>query len=263
MAWFLSLLFFFLISSVTACDRCVYQSKASHYYDDRPTSYGGTCGYGSLEFDISKGFYTAAGPSLYKQGIGCGACYQVRCKNKRLCNTKGTKVVLTDQNYENKTEFFMGKKAFSAMALKGKGEELLKIDNLDVEYKRIPCDYKSKNLMVQVVEWSSKPYYLAIKFLYQGGQTDIQAVNIAQVGFPKWSPMKKHQGAIWDSNNVPRGALQISMMVSSGYNRKWIYANYVLPAAWRNGEIYDTGMQIKDIAAEYCRPYNCGDKPWN
>lgn len=38
MAWFLSLLFFFLISSVTACDRCVYQSKASHYYDDRPTS---------------------------------------------------------------------------------------------------------------------------------------------------------------------------------------------------------------------------------
>lgn len=30
----------------------------------------------------------------------------------------------------------MGKKAFSAMALKGKGEELLKIDNLDVEYKR-------------------------------------------------------------------------------------------------------------------------------
>ena len=46
---------------------------------------------------------------------------------------------------------------------------------------RIPCEYKNKNLLVQVVEWSHKPYYLAIKFLYQGGQTDIQAVNIAQV----------------------------------------------------------------------------------
>lgn len=38
---------------------------------------GGTCGYGNLEFDIAKGYFTATGPSLYKQGVGCGACYQV------------------------------------------------------------------------------------------------------------------------------------------------------------------------------------------
>lgn len=47
---------------------------------------------------------------------------------------------------------------------------------------RIPCDYqKQKNLGIRVEESSRKPHYLAIKFLYQGGQTEIVAVDVAQV----------------------------------------------------------------------------------
>lgn len=48
-------------------------------------------------------------------------------------------------------------------------------------YYRIPCEYKNKNLLVEVVEWSQKPEVLAIKLVYQGGQTDILAVSITQV----------------------------------------------------------------------------------
>lgn len=48
----------------------------------------------------------------------------------------GTKVVLTDQNSDNRTDFVLSKKAFSAMALKGKGQELLKTGMVDIEYKR-------------------------------------------------------------------------------------------------------------------------------
>lgn len=38
---------------------------------------GGACGYGNIALQFSNGFFAAAVPSLYRQGAGCGACYQV------------------------------------------------------------------------------------------------------------------------------------------------------------------------------------------
>lgn len=46
---------------------------------------------------------------------------------------------------------------------------------------RVPCDYKKKNMAVRVEESSQKPHYLAIKLLYQGGQTQIEAMDVAKV----------------------------------------------------------------------------------
>ena len=48
----------------------------------------------------------------------------------------GTKVTLTDKNSDNRTDFVVSKKAFTAMALKGKSQELLKTGIVDMEYKR-------------------------------------------------------------------------------------------------------------------------------
>ncbi|KAE8653548.1 expansin-like A1 [Cucumis sativus] len=264
MGWFLTLFLFLLVSYSTACDRCVHQSNATHYHYDVPASYGSTCGYGKLEFELSKGYFAAVLPSLYKQGASCGACYKVRCKNKTLCNPMGSKVVVTDIHYNNGTDFVLSKKAFFSMALMGKTQQLLNIDTIQVEYKRIPCEYKNKNLLVEIVEWSHKPEVLAIKFLYQGGQTNILAVNITQVGLEKsWRGMIRNFGAIWYIPNVVEGALKLKMMVASGYNNnKWISTKYGIPADWKNGNIYDTGIQIKDHILENCPPNKCGDKPW-
>lgn len=41
--------------------------------------------------------------------------------------------------------------------------------------------FKNHNLAVRVEESSKKPGYLAIIFLYQGGQTEIVGVDVAQV----------------------------------------------------------------------------------
>lgn len=46
---------------------------------------------------------------------------------------------------------------------------------------RIPCDYENKNLSIRVEENSRRPNYLAIKLMYQGGQTDIVGVDVAPV----------------------------------------------------------------------------------
>lgn len=46
---------------------------------------------------------------------------------------------------------------------------------------RIPCEYANRNLSIRVEEKSRPPRDLSIRFLYQGGQTDIVAVDVATV----------------------------------------------------------------------------------
>lgn len=45
----------------------------------------------------------------------------------------------------------------------------------------MPCDFKNKNLAIRVEQSSKRPNYLAITLLYQGGQTEIVGVDVAQV----------------------------------------------------------------------------------
>ncbi|XWS55154.1 hypothetical protein CRYUN_Cryun10bG0150500 [Craigia yunnanensis] len=258
MALYLCLLFL-LVSSATACDRCVHQSKAA-YFSKASALSSGACGYGSLALSLGDGKLAAGVSSLYKDGAGCGACFQIRCKNSTLCSSKGTRVTLTDLNHNNQTNFVLSSRAFITMAKQGMGQDILKHGIVDVEYKRIPCEYKNQNLAVRVEESSQKPNYLAIKLLYQGGQTEIVAMDVAQVGSSNWNFMSRNHGAVWDTSRVPNGALQFRFVITSGFDGKWIWAKSVLPADWKTGVVYDSGVQITDIAKEGCSP--CDHSHW-
>ncbi|XVF68029.1 hypothetical protein PTKIN_Ptkin10aG0170000 [Pterospermum kingtungense] len=252
-------LLFLLVSSATACDRCVHQSKAA-YFSKATALSSGACGYGSLALDFGNGNLAAGVSSLFKNGAGCGACFQIRCKNSNLCSSKGTRVTLTDLNHNNQTDFVLSSRAFMAMANQGMGQDILKFGIVDVEYKKIPCEYKNKNLAVRVEESSQKPNYLAVKLLYQGGQTEVVAMDVAQVGSSNWNFMSRNYGAVWDTSRVPNGALQFRFVVTSGYDGKGVWAKSVLPADWKTGVVYDSGVQITDIAQEGCSP--CDDSQW-
>ncbi|KAG9157580.1 hypothetical protein Leryth_022262 [Lithospermum erythrorhizon] len=255
------LLVLFISVVATACDRCVHESKVA-FFSKASALQSGACGYGSLAQDLNKnGNLAAAIPSIYKEGAGCGACFQIRCKNApNLCSKSGVTVVVTDLNQSNQTDFVVSSRAFAAMAVKGKGPDLIKLGIVDVDYKRVPCNYKNKNLAIRVEESSQKPHYLSIKFLYQGGQTEIVGADVAQVGGINWNYMSINHGAVWDTSRVPEGALQFRFLVTSGYDGKWYWAKSVLPADWKNGVIYDTGLQITDIAQEGCSP--CDGSTW-
>ena len=63
---------------------------------------------------------------------------QMRCKDKKLCSTAGTKLILTDLNlHTNRTDLVLSKKAFSALAQKGQHYNIFKRTSLEVEYKRL------------------------------------------------------------------------------------------------------------------------------
>lgn len=263
MALFVCLLLFLLTPFAIACDRCVHQSKAAYFSNDSPLS-SGACGYGSLAISLLDGHLASGVPSLYKEGVRCGACYQIRCKDKKLCSRRGTKVILTDHNiHNNGTDFILSKEAFSGMAQKAHQKNILRHGTLDIEYKRMPCEYKKQNLSVRIEESSQKPHHMALKFLFQGGQTDIVLVHLHPVNRVRTAFMSRRHGtAVWEIDTMPEAAVMFQIRVISGFDGMWIRAERAVPADWKPGMIYDLGVQIDAIAKgqESCR--ECDEGHW-
>ncbi|VFQ91605.1 unnamed protein product [Cuscuta campestris] len=267
-------------ASEATCDGCFHHARVS-LFSNASALNSGACGYGSMAVGFYGGRIAAASPKLYKDGAACGACFQLRCKDHIVCKKEGTTVMVTDYyvNANAQTHFVISSRALMAMAAadaagnskKDQQQRQHLFDTLldHVEYQRVPCDeYKSRNLAIRVDESSQKPNRLAIQFLYQAGQTEIVSVDVAaaaasgrrQVGSPNWMYMsrrKQLQGggaaAIWETVGAPppSGALQFRFVVTAGYDGKWYWANKkVLPWDWKNGGIYDTGLQVTDIALD-------------
>uniref|UniRef100_A0A0A9E634 Expansin-like EG45 domain-containing protein n=1 Tax=Arundo donax TaxID=35708 RepID=A0A0A9E634_ARUDO len=229
----------------------------------------GACGYRTMDTELLNGghIFAAASAEFFRDGAGCGACFQLRCRDRRLCVDDGVKVVVTGSAKEeaNRTGFLLAKEALAAMARHGMSDQLATLDSVQVDFRRIPCEYK-KNLAVRVEEGSRNPSHLAVRFLYQGGQTDIAAVEIAQVGAtpPSWRSMarrRNHQG-MWRTSRAPDGPLLLRLVVTAGSGGKWMRTDEAaaLPADWRPGAVYDTGLRVTDVALRTCsRSCRAGD----
>ncbi|KAL3817972.1 hypothetical protein ACJIZ3_003877 [Penstemon smallii] len=236
-----------LICASIACngeDGFIY-SRATFY--GSPECLGsprGACGYGEYGRTVNNGEVSGVS-RLYRNGSGCGACYQVRCTIPTHCSEQGTKLVVTDFGVGDHTDFVLSLGAYSNLARPNMAAELYAYGVVGIEYRQIPCQYAS-NLVLKVHDRSKFPSYFAVVPLYQGGVYDITAVEVWLEDCKEWRGMRRPFGAVFDMENPPIGALNLRLQVTSytSGDVKLVQLPTLIPADWKAGVAYDTALQL-------------------
>ncbi|GLT81201.1 hypothetical protein SLA2020_525990 [Shorea laevis] len=233
-------------AEAATCSDCFIQSRAAYYPNsDIQGSDVGACGFGSFGATINDADVSAAS-ELYRSGIGCGACYQVRCTNSNYCSDKGVTVVITDQGSGDNTDFIMSRKAFGQMAqTPDAAASLLSQGVVGIEYRRVSCSYPNKNITIKIDENSNYPYYLAFVIWYQQGKKDITAVQLCETQNFSCKLLDRSYGAVWTTTSPPSGPLSLRMLFSGeDGDESWVVPVNNIPQVWKAGETYDTGVQV-------------------
>ncbi|CAI0418330.1 unnamed protein product [Linum tenue] len=241
-----SLLLMQTLSHAATCNDCFTSSRAAHYPNsDELGTDSGACGYGLFGATLNGG-EVAAASDLYQNGIGCGACYKVRCTNSNYCSDKGTTVVITDQGMSHNTGFILSRRAIAGMAqTTDSAASLQALGIIDIEYKRVSCSYPNRNITIKIDENSNYPHYLAFVIWYQQGQRDITAVQLCETQNQACKLLDRSYGAVWTTTSPPTGLLSLRMLFSdeNGYET-WVVPPTNIPSNWKAGETYDTGVQV-------------------
>ncbi|KAJ8444322.1 hypothetical protein Cgig2_019880 [Carnegiea gigantea] len=201
----------------------------------------GACGYGELGNTLNNG-YVAGVHRPYKNGTGCGGCYQVRCKGG-CCTDEGVVVVATDFGVGDWVDFLFPAQVYAKMARPGFDAELLSYGVVDVEFRRVLCTYggSPSSLVFKIHGGSKFPHYLAFIILHAPGLYDVVGVQIWQEDCREWRPMRKPFGAVWDMENPPSGPLNLRFQLSATiYDAKWVELPNIIGAYLQSGNTYST-----------------------
>ncbi|XP_014507592.1 expansin-like B1 [Vigna radiata var. radiata] len=224
---------------------CQEYTKSRATFYSTSDGYGtptGACGFG--EYGRKMNWYdgSVAGVSgLWRNGVGCGTCYQVKCLIEKLCDENGAYLVATDQGYGDNTDFVMSPRAFTELGRDENAyEELKKYGTVDIEYRRVPCTYTG-NVVFYIKETSSNPGYFAVVLLNVNGINDVTAVEMWQSG--EWKALNRNYGAVFDFANPPSGEIRLRFKVSGLSD--WVDPKIVIPSYWQPGSTYVTEVQLK------------------
>ncbi|KAL6658005.1 hypothetical protein ACP70R_005785 [Stipagrostis hirtigluma subsp. patula] len=244
-----ALLILVFISRATA-DANFTVSKAVYYPNsDTKGTESGACEYGAFGATLNNGDVSASA-SLYRNGVGCGACYQVRCTNPHYCSPNGVTIVITDSGASDGTDFILSQHAFAGMGQnKDAGATLLTLGYVGIEYRRVSCTYPDKNIVFKITESSHFPYYLEFEIWYQQGDQDIIAVQLCETVNLICQLLSRTHGAVWAAVSPPSGPLSIRMLLGSGAphdaDQKWLVPASTIPQNWTAGATYDSGVQVQ------------------
>ncbi|KAJ1272168.1 hypothetical protein BS78_06G182000 [Paspalum vaginatum] len=212
---------------------------------------GGACGYqGTVSKRPFSSMIAAAGPSLFKNGKGCGACYQIKCTGNKACSGLPVTITITDSCpggvcLAKAAHFDMSGTAFGAMARRGMNDRLRAAGILKIQYKRVSCNYNGVGIAFRV-DAGSNPYYIAVLIQYQNGDGDLAAVHVMQRGGGAWAPMQHSWGAMWRANSNTGKPLRapFSLRLTSGSGKVLVAWN-AIPAGWRAGTTYRSTVNYR------------------
>ncbi|XP_051183716.1 expansin-B3 [Lolium perenne] len=216
-----------------------------------PDDNGGACGFKNVNLPPFSAMTSCGNEPLFKDGKGCGSCYQIRCvaQNHPACSGVPETVIITDMNYfpVSRYHFDLSGTAFGAMALPGRNDQLRHAGIIDMQFKRVPCLYPGLTVTFHV-EDGSNPYYIAILVEYEDGDGDAVQVDImdsrdGMTSTGEWVPMKESWGSIWrvDTPRAMQGPFSLRITNESG---KTLVADKVIPADWKPNAIYRSVIQF-------------------
>ncbi|KAB2601019.1 expansin-like B1-like [Pyrus ussuriensis x Pyrus communis] len=195
----------------------------------------GACGFGSFGATINGGGVSGAS-DLYRNGVGCDTCYQVRCTNSARCSKKGVTVVITDQGSSDRTDFILSKRAFGRMAkTTNAAASLFSLGIVDIEYRRVSCSYPNKNITITIEENSNYLHYLALAILYQQGKKDITAIQLCETNNFVCKVVDRSYGAVWTTTSPPN---------NDDCDENWVLPHNNIPRHWKVGQIYESRVQV-------------------
>ncbi|XVF11219.1 hypothetical protein REPUB_Repub08aG0007300 [Reevesia pubescens] len=235
---------------------------------------GGSCGYGNaVSLPPFSSMVTGIGPSLYKTGKECGACYQVRTCSliwilrlaSLLESCKLTLIslqfrpiskliaCLVGQVYETSLVFWprclcasdsahfdLSGTAFGAMAIVGQEAKLRDAGVLEIRYARVDCDYSGKKIAFQV-DLGSNSNYFAMLVEFEDGDGDLAGVYLeasSRGSGGDWRAMQQSWGAVWKLDAGSELHPPFSIRLSSQYSGKTLVAKNVIPQGWQPGATY-------------------------
>ncbi|KAF3556995.1 hypothetical protein F2Q69_00010714 [Brassica cretica] len=201
---------------------------------------GGACGYENAVAQAPfSSMVSAGGPSLYKSGKGCGACYQIKCTSKPACSTNPVTVVITDECKGCVTEsvhFDLSGTAFGALASSGQDSQLRDVGVLQILYRKVECNYIGETVTFHV-ENGSNPYSFAALIEYEDGDGEIGLVELKQaLDSDTWLPMSQSWGAVWKLDVTSPLRAPLSLRLTNLDSGETVVASDVIPAGWEPGE---------------------------
>ncbi|XP_062200681.1 expansin-B6-like [Phragmites australis] len=212
-----------------------------------PDDNGGACGFKHTNQYPFSSMTSCGNEPIFKDGKGCGSCYQVRClkRNHPACSGQAKTVMITDMNYYPvaKYHFDLSGTAFGAMALPGLNDRLRHAGIIDMQFRRVPCNFPGLTINFHV-EHGSNPMYLAVLVEYGNKDGNVVQMDLMEANSGYWAPMRESWGSIWrmDSNHPLKGPFSLRIRSDSGQT---LVANNVIPANWRPDTDYRSFIQFK------------------
>ncbi|KAL6642714.1 hypothetical protein ACP70R_020895 [Stipagrostis hirtigluma subsp. patula] len=217
-----------------------------------PYDNGGACGFKHTNQYPFMSMGSCGNEPIFKDGKGCGRCYQIRClsSSNPACSGMPETVIITDMNYYpvSKYHFDLSGTAFGRMALPGLNDKLRHAGIIDIQFRRVPCYFPGLTINFHV-QHGSNPFYLAVLIEYEDLDGDVVQVDLMEsrsaYGPPTgyWEPMHESWGSIWrmDSNRPLQGPFSLRIQSDSG---KTLVANNVIPANWMPNTDYRSYVQF-------------------